>query len=58
MFNAICGWMGWMGWDWMVIIGHRYSKSTFGANNFTLDSWLYHLYIFTQMNKYKGFFCF
>ena len=21
-----------MGWDWMVIIGHRYSKSTFGAN--------------------------
>ena len=40
----------------MVIIGHRYSKSTFGANNFTLDSWLYHLYIFTQMNKHKGFF--
>ena len=28
--------MGWdgMGWDgWMVIIGHRSSKSTFGANN-------------------------
>ena len=23
---------GWMGWDWMVIIGHGYSKSTFGAN--------------------------
>ena len=20
------------GWDWMVIIGYRYSKSTFGAN--------------------------
>ena len=34
------GWMVWMdgmdrwidGWDWMVIIGHRSSKSTFGAN--------------------------
>ena len=25
--NAICG------WDGMVIIGHRSSKSTFGANN-------------------------
>ena len=27
---------GWMGFGWldgMVIIGHRYSKSTFGANN-------------------------
>ena len=23
---------GWMGWDWMVIIGLRSSKSTFGAN--------------------------
>ena len=23
---------GWMGWDGMVIIGHRSSKSTFGAN--------------------------
>ena len=21
------------GWDWMVIKGHGYSKSTFGANN-------------------------
>ena len=37
-FIAICrmdGWMGWdgMGWDKIkVIIGHRYSKSTFGAN--------------------------
>ena len=26
-------WDGWMGWDWMVIIGHRSSKGTFGANN-------------------------
>ena len=26
------GWVGWMGWDGMVIIGHRSSKSTFGAN--------------------------
>ena len=25
-------WDGMDGWDWMVIIGHRYSKSTFGAN--------------------------
>ena len=25
--------LGWMGWDWMVIIGHRSFKSTFGANN-------------------------
>ena len=23
---------GWMGLGWMVIIGHRSSKSTFGAN--------------------------
>ena len=22
-----------MGWDGMVVIGHRFSKSTFGANN-------------------------
>ena len=27
------GFVGWMGRDWMVIIGHRYSKITFGANN-------------------------
>ena len=26
-------WDGMDGWDWMVIIGHRYSKSTFGVNN-------------------------
>ena len=26
------GWDG-MGWDWMVIIGHRSRKSTFGTNN-------------------------
>ena len=25
-------WMDGMGWDRMVIIGHRSSKSTFGAN--------------------------
>ena len=25
--------VSWMGWDGMVIRGHRYSKSTFGANN-------------------------
>ena len=25
-------WDGMDGWDWMVIIGHRYSKGTFGAN--------------------------
>ena len=25
-------WDGMDGWDWMVIIGHRYSESTFGAN--------------------------
>ena len=24
--------MGWVGWDGMGILGHRYSKSTFGAN--------------------------
>ena len=24
--------MGWMGWDWMVFIGHRYSKITIVAN--------------------------
>ena len=27
----LCGWMS--GMDGMVIIGQRYSKSTFGANN-------------------------
>ena len=27
------GRMGRVGWDWMVIIGLRQSKSTFGANN-------------------------
>ena len=28
------GWDGLNGWmDWIVIIGHRCSKSTFGANN-------------------------
>ena len=26
-------WDGMDGWDWMVFIVHRYSKSTFGANN-------------------------
>ena len=25
-------WMGWVGLGWMVIIGRRQSKSTFGAN--------------------------
>ena len=38
--SGFCRWFGgfvwWMGWDvwmaWMVIIGHRSSKSTFGAN--------------------------
>ena len=33
------GWMGrmgQMGLGWMVIIGHRSSKSTFGANNIKL----------------------
>ena len=28
-------WDGMDGWDWMVIIGHRYSKSTFNANKET-----------------------
>ena len=27
-----CHFYMWMGWDWMVIIGPRPSKSTFGAN--------------------------
>ena len=26
-----------MGWDWMVIIGHRYSKITFGANKSNVE---------------------
>ena len=26
-------WVGWMDGMGLVIIGHRYSKSTFGANN-------------------------
>ena len=25
------------GWDWMVIIGHRYSKGTFGAYKMMLS---------------------
>ena len=28
--------MEWMGWDWMVIIGRRQSKSTFGANDYCM----------------------
>ena len=31
-FYAICG-LGWDWMGWMVIIGHRSSKSAFGANN-------------------------
>ena len=31
-FRATCQMEGWDGMDGMVIIGHRYSKSTFGAN--------------------------
>ena len=40
------GWDGWMdGWDgWMVIIGRRYSKSTFSFSANKLVSW--HLNIF------------
>ena len=30
-------WDGMDGWDWMVTIGHRYSKSNFGADNVILD---------------------
>ena len=29
---------GWDGWDGMVIIGRRWSKSTFGANKFVSES--------------------
>ena len=32
------GW-DWMGLDGMVIIGRKYSKSTFGANNSNHDQW-------------------
>ena len=35
-------WMGWM--VWMVIIGHRSSKSTFGADNNGIIYQLYHQY--------------
>ena len=31
-FRAICQTVGWDGLDGMVIIGRRWSKSTFGAN--------------------------
>ena len=34
--NIYVGWMEWMGWDWMVIIGRRQSKSTFGANDYCM----------------------
>ena len=30
---GLCWWRT-DGWDWMVIIGHRYSMNTFGANNY------------------------
>ena len=36
----VAGWDGmdgWMGWDGMVIIGQRSSKSTFGANDTTMQ---------------------
>ena len=31
----------WMGWDWMVIIGRRKSKNTFGANKIGCRSIMY-----------------
>ena len=35
--EALWDGMGWMGLGWIVIIGRRPAKSTFGANN-VLDS--------------------
>ena len=32
-WRAKNGWMDGMGWDWMVILGHRSRKSTFGSSN-------------------------
>ena len=32
------GWMVWMGLGWMVIIGQRSSKCTFGANKSTFGA--------------------
>ena len=41
--DGMDGWMGWMdGWmDGMVIIGHRCSKSTFGAYNLIFSMYIY-----------------
>ena len=40
VFNAICG-DGWDGMEWMgLVIGHGYSKSTFGANKDFFTSFL------------------
>ena len=47
--------MLYVGWDWMgwmVIIGHRSSKSTFGANKVQLTSNTFH--INSNRSKLKG----
>ena len=42
-----------MGWNWMVIIGNRYSKSTFGANSLkmlTISKLKHHSYCLFAWN--------
>ena len=40
------------GWDWIVIIGHRYSKSTFNANKYPRPTkdYLVHLKLKPEMD--------
>ena len=40
-------------WDWMVIIGHRYSKSTFGADKTFSDTFSGHIYIMEGLPEQK-----
>ena len=49
------GWDGIVGWDgWMVIIGHRSSKSTFG-DNYLREDFLEKIYpFFWVLHKSRG----
>ena len=39
------------GWNWMVIIGHRYSMSTFCTNNYSRPSQVDNQQIYAGQNK-------
>ena len=60
LYVGMDGWMDMMGWDWMVIIGHRYSKSTskllqiYSASSNSLQSKHKSLYIKATRDSLKG----